>query len=422
MKIKGIVAEEILDSRGNPTISCSVRLECGAVGRASVPSGASTGSHEAHELRDTKEERYKGRGVLTCIKFIDTEISEALTGKDAENGYEIDRTLCELDGTENKSRLGANTILSVSLATARAAAACMNIPLYRYLGGLKARRLPTPMFNVINGGAHAKNGLDTQEFMICPVGIGSFTEALRCGSEIYHTLARILESKGHSTGVGDEGGFAPNISSDEEAIELLTEAIEKSGYSDSDVKIALDVAASEWKSKSGYTLKKSGKYRSGNELVDHYEMLVNNYPVFSIEDGAGEDDIETWSTLTKRLGKRVRLVGDDLFVTNTTRLSDGARAGIANSILIKPNQIGTLSEVFAVTELARAKGYGFIISHRSGETEDPFIADLAVALGAPFIKSGAPRGSERLSKYNRLMHIEKELGCGALGTRERFLK
>ena len=413
-EIERVTAREILDSRSNPTLEASVYLAGGAVGVASVPSGASTGTHEACELRDTENERYLGRGVHGAMHHVHDVISPAIAGKDASRGAVVDHAMCELDGTENKSRLGANAILSVSLATARAAAMACGLPLYRYLGGESARRLPVPMLNIINGGAHAKNNLEIQEFMIVPIGLGALTEAVRASSEIYHALGSILKRKGFSVGVGDEGGFAPDLSSDKEAIELIIEAIETAGYNTGEVQIALDVASSEWFSGGRYRFTKSGKETDADSLIEYYSSLVSDYPIISIEDGLAEDDFRGWRTLTERLGGRVMLVGDDLFVTNEKRLSLGIESGLGNSILIKPNQIGTLTETLRVIRRAADAGYKFIISHRSGETEDTFISDLAVAVGAPFIKAGAPCRTDRVAKYNRLMKIEAELGCGAL--------
>lgn len=414
MQIASITGREILDSRGNPTIEATVILNDGSRGVASVPSGASTGSYEAHEKRDTHMERYGGKGVLQAIHGIRDVISPALAGKYAFEQSAIDHALVELDGTSNKERLGANAILAVSLAVARAAAHSQKTELYRYLGGASARRLPVPMLNILNGGAHASNNLEIQEFMIVPSGLGALTEAVRAASEIYHTLGKILKKKGYSTGVGDEGGFAPNLKSDEEAIELISEAIISSGYKTSDVQIALDVAASEWCSDDGYLLPKGQKKKSTSELIDYYEMLCKNYSICSIEDGLGEDDFKGFAELTKRLGQKIMLVGDDLFVTNEKRLAAGIDMGVANAILIKPNQIGTLTETLSVIRRADEHGYRYIISHRSGETEDTFIADLSVATNAPFIKAGAPCRTDRTAKYNRLMAIEAMLGCGAV--------
>ena len=413
-EIKRVTAREILDSRANPTVEASVYLVDGTVGRASVPSGASTGKYEAHELRDGAKERYRGLGVHSAMQRIHEIISPVIEGKFACEQAAIDHALIDLDGTENKERLGANATLAVSLATARAAAKVSGQELYRYLGGVNARRLPVPMLNVVNGGRHAENNLDIQEFMIVPSGIGALTEAVRAASEIYHTLRDILRKRALSTAVGDEGGFAPDLKSDEQAIELICEAIERAGYGTDKVQIALDAAASEGWTDGGYLMPKRGKKTDCEGLIKYYSELVSRYPIISIEDGLGEDDRNGWKMLTSELSDRVRLVGDDLFVTNEKRLSDGIKAGLANAILIKPNQIGTLTETQSVVMRARESGYDFIISHRSGETEDSFIADLTVSLGAPFIKTGAPARCDRTAKYNRLMHIEKMLGCGAV--------
>ncbi|MBE6553023.1 MAG: phosphopyruvate hydratase [Ruminococcaceae bacterium] len=407
-------AREILDSRGNPTVEATVFLADGTVGVASVPSGASTGIFEACELRDGDRRRYAGKGVLEAASNVGKIISPALSGIYASEQSEVDRILCELDGTENKSRLGANAILSVSLATARAAANWYHLPLYRYLGGASADRLPIPMMNILNGGAHASNNVEIQEFMIAPVAATSFAEALRMGSEIYHTLGKLLRSEGHAATVGDEGGFAPDLRDDEEALDLICRAIEESGYSTEQVKIALDCAAGEWCEADGnYRLPKRGKQYTRSGLIDRWEELIQKYPLFSIEDGLDQRDFDGWREMTARIGSRVMLVGDDLFVTNEKRLSEGIRCGAANAILIKPNQIGTLSEVVRVIHLARNTGYSFILSHRSGETEDVTLADLCVAMGAAYIKSGAPCRSERVAKYNRLLRIESALGPNA---------
>lgn len=406
-KIKEISAIEILDSRGNPTIKAYVRLESGAMGEASVPSGASTGRHEAHEKRDNDKSRFHGKGVLDAISNLKEIIAPALCGMDATDQAAIDRKMIELDGTINKSRLGANAILAVSLANARAAAKALNVPLYRHLGS--GTSLPTPMFNVLNGGAHASNNIDVQEFMIVPHGL-EYKDALRAGSEIYHTLGRILKKRGLATGVGDEGGYAPDLGSDEDAIELLCLAISESGYSTSKVGIALDIASSEWVDEGKYLLPKCGRLMTADELIDYYVDLCDRYPIISIEDGLGEDDFDGWTRLTKRLGGSVMLVGDDLFVTNVERLREGISRGAGNTILIKPNQIGTLTETLSVINLARSNGYKYIISHRSGDTEDSAIADLAVATNASYIKSGAPCRAERVAKYNRLVEINDELG------------
>lgn len=407
-------AREILDSRGNPTVEATVFLSDGTVGVASVPSGASTGIYEACELRDGDRRRYNGKGVLDAASNVGKIISPALSGTYASEQSEIDRILCDLDGTDNKSRLGANAILAVSLANARAAANWYHLPLYRYLGGASAERLPIPMMNILNGGAHASNNVEIQEFMIAPVGATSFAEALRMGSEIYHTLGKILRAEGFASTVGDEGGFAPDLNDDEAALELICRAIEESGYDTERVKIALDCAASEWYSEDGgYHMSKRGKNYSRSGLIESWSGLVNKYPLFSIEDGLDQRDFDGWSELTAKLGDRVMLVGDDLFVTNEKRLREGIRRGAGNTILIKPNQIGTLTEVINVIGTARQAGYQFILSHRSGETEDTTLADLCVAMNAPFIKSGAPCRSERVAKYNRLLRIESALGAGA---------
>lgn len=407
-------AREILDSRGNPTVESTVFLSDGTVGVASVPSGASTGIYEACELRDNERKRYGGKGVREAVSNVGKIISPALSGVYASEQGELDRILCDLDGTEAKSRLGANAILSVSLAAARAAANWYRLPLYRYLGGSAAERVPVPMMNILNGGAHASNNVEIQEFMIAPVGASSFCEGLRIGSEIYHTLGKILRSEGFASTVGDEGGFAPNLNTDEEALELICRAIEESGYDTEQVKIALDCAAGEWYAEDGsYRMPKRGVTRTRAELIENWERMVEKYPIFSIEDGLDQRDFDGWQELTSRLGKRVMLVGDDLFVTNEKRLREGIQKGAANAILIKPNQIGTLSEVLSVIHLAQDHGYGFIPSHRSGETEDSTLADIAVAVNAHYIKSGAPCRSERIAKYNRLLRIESALGASA---------
>ncbi|MBQ3064004.1 MAG: phosphopyruvate hydratase [Clostridia bacterium] len=409
--IKKVTAREILDSRGNPTVEATVVLEDGTVGLASVPSGASTGSFEAHELRDGDEKRFLGRGVSAAVAGVSRAIAPALIGQSAAEQGEIDRLLVELDGSENKHKLGANATLAVSLATARAAAVHYHLPLYRYLGGVKARTLPVPMMNILNGGAHAANNIDIQEFMILPIGAPTFAEALRWGSEIYHHLGKLLKKRGLATTVGDEGGYAPNLGSDEEAITLILEAITAAGYDDKRVKIALDVAAGEWQREGGYTEPKRGTSLTTDELVAKWAELSSRYPIISIEDGLGEEDFTGVAALTAQIGARVMLVGDDLFVTNEKRLARGIREHAANAILIKPNQIGTLSETLRVIDLARAAGYRHILSHRSGETEDTTIADLAVATGAPFIKAGAPCRTDRVAKYNRLLRIESALPC-----------
>ena len=410
MEIAKIEALEILDSRANPTLRVKVTLRGGAFGIASVPSGASTGKYEAHELRDRDDARYFGKGVLRAIENIEKIITPALIGVSANDNVRCDHIMIALDGTRNKSNLGANTILSVSLAIARAAANALGIPLYRYLGGYTVNRMPIPMMNIINGGAHASNSLDIQEFMILPIGASSFTEAVRMCAEIYHVLKRDLEIKGKTTAVGDEGGFAPTLENDGEAIELITDAICSAGYSPGeDVCIGLDVAASEWYANGEYKLIKGGEVFSATELIKKYEKFCDKYPIYSIEDGLSEDDTEGWRSLTQILGGKRMLVGDDLFVTNTDRLLFGYQKKIGNAILIKPNQIGTLTETAAAVALAKQCGYKVILSHRSGETADTSIADMAVAFGADFIKSGAPCRSERTEKYNRLLDIEHEL-------------
>lgn len=398
-----------MDSRSTPTVGAEVILEDGSRGFAISPSGASTGAYEAHEMRDGDTSRYSGKGVLKAVSAVNDMICPALRGYPADNQRLADRAMCELDGTENKSRLGANAILAVSLATAKAAAAHYKMPLYRYLGGINAQVLPRPMMNILNGGAHAANNIDIQEFMIIPFDICCFSEGLRRCSEIYKALGSILKEKGKSTGVGDEGGFAPDLDSDEAAIELITAAIEKAGYTAENTKIALDVASSEWYSGGEYLLPKRKVKMTADELIEYYERLTQKYPIISIEDGAAEEDWNGWKNLTERLGKRIQLVGDDLFVTNIKRFKKGIAEGAGNSILVKPNQIGTLSETMDVVEAARKNGYTAVISHRSGETEDTTVADLAVALNAGQIKTGAPCRSDRVAKYNRLLIIENEL-------------
>ena len=412
--ITKVCGREVLDSRGNPTVEASVVLSDGTVGMASVPSGASTGAYEAHELRDKGSARYGGKGVLDAVCNIHKKIHPALSGISVYEQYEIDAIMQEIDGTENKSGLGANAILAVSMACARAAANSYHMPLFKYLGGISARRLPVPMMNILNGGAHASNNVDIQEFMIAPVGAHSFSDALRIGAEIYHTLGKILRDRGLATSVGDEGGYAPNLSGDEEAIQLICEAIEEAGYDTDVVKVALDAASSEWQNSGAYFLPKRKVSMQTDELISYWENLISKYPICSIEDALDQSDFAGWTSLTRRIGKKVMLVGDDLFVTNTKRLLDGVRLGSANSILIKPNQIGTLSETLDVILHAKANGYKFILSHRSGETEDTTIADIAVASNAPFIKTGAPCRSERVAKYNRLLRIESSLNSGAL--------
>lgn len=411
-RIEKITAREIIDSRGNPTVEAVVCTTHGFAGRAAVPSGASTGAHEAHELRDGDESRFNGRGVTEAVENINGVICRELSGMPLCQTA-IDRAMISLDGTENKEDLGANAILAVSLAAARAGAASQRVPLYRYLGGVNASRLPVPMMNVINGGAHASNDLDVQEFMIMPIGFERYSDALRAGCEIYAALARILKADGKSTGVGDEGGFAPDLGSESEALDYLCRAITEAGYDTDRVKLALDAAASEWQSDGGYRLPKSGDRFTSSELCEKFAELSSRYPIISIEDPLGEDDFDGWHSMTERLGSKMMLVGDDLFVTNTGRLRRGISLGAANAILIKPNQIGTLTETLDVCRAARDNGYRFIISHRSGETSDSVISDIAVALGGGFIKAGAPCRGERVAKYNRLLEIESELGCSA---------
>lgn len=412
--IVDIVAREILDSRGNPTVEADVLLESGVSGRASVPSGASTGTREAIELRDGDKGRYGGKGVLKAVENVNTEICEAIVGLDAVEQSFIDQTLIDLDGTENKSRLGANALLAVSLAVAKAAAEESGLPLYRYLGGAGRMQLPVPMMNVINGGAHANNSLDLQEFMIIPVGAESFREAMRCGAEIFQGLKKLLDKKGMSTTVGDEGGFAPNLPNNEAALKLIIEAIEAAGYTPgSQVAIGLDCASSEFFKDGKYDLASEKLKLSAREFTDYLATWVDKYPIISIEDGMAEGDWEGWKVLTSRLGKKVQIVGDDLFVTNTKILSEGIRQGVANSILIKINQIGTLTETLAAIEMAKRAGYTAVVSHRSGETEDTFIADLAVGANALQIKTGSLSRSDRLAKYNQLLRIEEDLGDSA---------
>jgi len=403
--IVGIYGREILDSRGNPTVEAEVWLDCGAIGVASVPSGASTGTFEAVELRDG-DDRYGGKGVLKAVENVNCQIAPELVGFDALDQALVDRTMVELDGTENKERLGANAILAVSLAVARAASAALDLPLYAYLGGVGPYLLPLPLMNVINGGVHADNRLDLQEFMIVPHGASSFQEALRMGVEVYHSLKRVLKSRGLSTSVGDEGGFAPDLSSSREALEVLVEAIERAGYRPGEqVSLAVDAAASELFEDGFYHLRGEGLRMSPEEMVSYYASLVDSYPVVSLEDGMAEEDWEGWRLLTERLGGRVQLVGDDVFVTNVKRLERGIREGVANAVLVKLNQIGTLTETLELVRFARERGYACVISHRSGETEDAFIADLAVATGVGQIKTGAPARSERVCKYNQLLRI-----------------
>ena len=406
-----VVAREILDSRGNPTVECDVLLESGVMGRAAVPSGASTGSREAIELRDGDATRYFGKGVTQAVENVNTEIAEAIIGLDAQEQAFIDQTLIQLDGTENKSRLGANAILAVSMAVAKAAAEESGLPLYRYFGGSGPMQMPVPMMNIINGGEHANNSLDFQEFMILPVGQNSFREALRCGAEIFHSLKKLLDKKGFSTAVGDEGGFAPNLSSHAEALQLIVQAIEAAGYfPGEDVLIGLDCAASEFFKDGKYHLAGENLQLTSTQFVDYLANLANNFPIISIEDGMAEEDWDGWKILTERLGDTVQIVGDDVFVTNTRIFKEGIKKGIANSILIKINQIGTLSETFAAIEMAKRAGYTAVVSHRSGETEDSTIADIAVGMNALQIKTGSLSRSDRIAKYNQLLRIEEDLG------------
>jgi len=409
--IVDIIAREIMDSRGNPTVEADVLLESGIIGRAAVPSGASTGTKEAVELRDGDKERYLGKGVLQAVENVNTEICEAIIGLDAEDQSFIDATLIEVDGTENKARLGANAILAVSMACARAAAEESGLPLYRYLGGSGMMQLPTPMMNIINGGAHAANSVDIQEFMIIPAGLPSFREALRCGAEVFHALNKILHKQGLATTVGDEGGFAPDLSSNESAIQYILEAISAAGYEPGrDVLLGLDCASSEFYKDGKYNLESEGLQLSSGQFADYLSAWVDKYPIISIEDGMSEHDWDGWKLLTDRMGKNIQLVGDDLFVTNAKILREGIAKGVANSVLIKVNQIGTLTETFQTIETAKRAGYTSVISHRSGETEDTTIADISVATNALQIKTGSLSRSERIAKYNQLLRIEEELG------------
>lgn len=417
MKIKKVIGREILDSRGNPTVEAEVTLMDGTTGRGAVPSGASTGIFEALELRDGDKSRYGGKGVLKAVENINTVINETLAGMDVSDIYAVDRAMISADGTGDKSNFGANAILAVSIAAARTASHAMNVPLYRFLGGIQSTKLPVPMMNILNGGAHASNTIDTQEFMIMPVGASSFREALRWCAEVFHSLADILKSDGLATSVGDEGGFAPNLESDDVAIQYILDAVEKAGYTpQKDFMIAIDAASSEWKgnTKGEYILPKSQKKFTSAELVSHWKQLVEKYPIISIEDALDEDDWDGWQFITKELGNKIQLVGDDLFVTNNKRLSKGISLGAGNSILIKLNQIGTLSETIEAIKMAHKAGYTTVVSHRSGETADTTIADLAVALNTCQIKTGAPDRSERTEKYNQLIRIEEELGKSAV--------
>ena len=417
LEIEKVIGREILDSRGNPTVEAEVYLVDGTVGRGTAPSGASTGEFEALELRDGDKSRYLGKGVSKAVENINTVINDVLEGMDASDTYAVDKAMIEADGTKDKSKLGANAILAVSIACARAAAISLDIPLYRFLGGVNANRLPVPMMNILNGGAHATNSVDTQEFMIMPAGAPSFREGLRWCTEVFHALQKILKDEGNTTAVGDEGGFAPNLASDEDTIEHILKAIRDAGYEPGkDFVLAMDAASSEWKSEKGkgfYHQPKSGKDFTSDELIAHWKSLVEKYPIYSIEDGLDEEDWEGWEKMTKELGDKVQLVGDDLFVTNTERLSKGIKLGCGNSILIKLNQIGSVSETLEAIKMAHKAGYTAISSHRSGETEDTTIADLAVALNTCQIKTGAPSRSERVAKYNQLLRIEEELGEGA---------
>jgi enolase len=409
--IVDVIAREILDSRGNPTVEADVLLESGVMGRAAVPSGASTGSREAIELRDGDVGRYLGKGVMQAVENVNTEISEAIIGLDAQEQAFIDQTMIDLDGTDNKSRLGANAILAVSMAVAKAAAEESGLPLYRYFGGMAPMQMPVPMMNIINGGEHANNSLDIQEFMIMPVGAANFREALRCGAEIFHALKKLLDKQGHSTAVGDEGGFAPNLGSHAEALQIIMQAIEAAGYvPGKDVLLALDCAASEFYKDGKYHLSGEGLQLTSAQFTDYLANLADQFPIVSIEDGMSEADWDGWKLLTDRLGKTVQIVGDDVFVTNTRIFREGIKKGIGNSILIKINQIGTLSETFAAVEMAKRAGYTAVISHRSGETEDSTIADIAVGLNAGQIKTGSLSRSDRIAKYNQLLRIEEDLG------------
>ena len=417
LQIEKVIGREILDSRGNPTVEAEVYLIDGTVGRGTAPSGASTGEFEALELRDGDKDRYLGKGVQKAVENINTVINDALIDMDASDIYAIDKAMIDADGTKDKSKLGANAILAVSIACCRAAASALDIPLYRFLGGVSGNRLPVPMMNILNGGAHAANTVDVQEFMIMPVGAASFKEALRWCAEVFHALAKLLKSKGLATSVGDEGGFAPDLASDEEAIRYILDAVKQAGYEPGkDFMIAMDAASSEWKGekKGEYLLPKAGTKYTSAELIEHWKGLVEKYPIISIEDALDEEDWEGWQLLTKELGDKVQLVGDDLFVTNTERLAKGISLGCGNSVLIKLNQIGSVSETLEAIKMAHKAGYTAVTSHRSGETEDTTIADLAVALNTCQIKTGAPSRSERVAKYNQLLRIEEELGSAAV--------
>ncbi len=417
LEIEKVIGREIMDSRGNPTVEAEVYLADGTIGRGTAPSGASTGEFEALELRDGDKNRYLGKGVMKAVENINTVINDVICGMSADDIYAVDKAMIDADGTKDKSKLGANAILAVSIAVSRAAATALDMPLYRFLGGISGNRLPVPMMNILNGGAHAANTVDVQEFMIMPVGAPSFKEALRWCAEVFHALAALLKSKGLATSVGDEGGFAPNLASDEEAIQYILEAVNNAGYEPGkDFMIAMDAASSEWKSsvKGEYILPKAGIKFTSEELIEHWKQLVEKYPIISIEDALDEEDWEGWQKLTKELGDKVQLVGDDLFVTNTERLSKGISLGCGNSILIKLNQIGSVSETLEAIKVAHKAGYTAISSHRSGETEDTTIADLAVALNTCQIKTGAPSRTERVAKYNQLLRIEEQLGAAAV--------
>ncbi|VFQ46425.1 phosphopyruvate hydratase [Desulfoluna butyratoxydans] len=422
-QITNVVAREILDSRGNPTVEVDITLHCGATGRAAVPSGASTGTREALELRDKDPKRYLGKGVLTAVENVNAIIAPAVIGLDASDQVALDEALIELDGTENKSKLGANALLGVSMAAARAAADAYSLPLYRYLGGMAACELPLPMMNIVNGGSHATNSLDIQEFMIIPAGAGTAAEAIRMGAEVFHHLKSLLKEKGLTTGVGDEGGFAPNLGSNEEALALIIAAVESAGYvPGKDVVLALDAAASEFYKDGKYVLEAEGKALTSEEMVAYYERLVATYPIVSIEDGLAEGDWDGWALMTQRMGEKIQIVGDDLFVTNPAILAKGIELGVANSILIKLNQIGTVTETLRAIEMARAAGYSTVISHRSGETSDTFISDLAVGISGGQIKTGSLSRSDRVAKYNQLMRIAEELGAAARLSRPAFVQ
>ena len=421
-EIVDVKAREILDSRGNPTVEADVLLSCGALGRAAVPSGASTGTREALELRDTESERFNGKGVATAVRNVNQEIRPEILGMDAADQGNIDRFLIELDGTANKAKFGANAILSVSMAAARAAANAYDLPLYRYLGGIQARCLPMPMMNIINGGAHAANNLDIQEFMIIPVGARSLVQAVQMGAETFHSLKNILKKQGYATAVGDEGGFAPDFKSNEEAIQCIIRAIENAGYRPgSDIGLALDVAASEFFESGRYVLKSENKALSPQEMIDYYEMIIEKYPILSIEDGLAEQDWENWEAMTEQLGGTIQLVGDDIFVTNPSIFKKGIEQGIANSILIKLNQVGTVTETLDAIEMAKSAGYTTVISHRSGETEDTFIAYLAVGINSGQIKTGSMSRTDRVAKFNQLIRIEAELGATARFSDDIFI-